>query len=192
MLIPIQLNKYVSESFHGSEIENQTTVKDLIPFYASNYSGRQGLYSFVGLTPESKTALNDFCTYSGLGALKDQAHCTIMYSPSHSAHVEDAIQFGQSKFTANATDVRWWIGHDKVGYLVLALESDDLLTQHHRLCGLGCVPTYDEYKPHVTLAKGIVFDSDSAHRLYCAKANNFLKHNTLSLTFHEPRIEDIR
>ncbi len=60
-----------------------------------------------------------------------------------------------SRCTAQVTKVRWIAGHDKRGYVVADLDAVDLHDRHDLLTKIGCTPRWDEYWPHLTLAKAV-------------------------------------
>lgn len=119
----------------------------------------------------------------------EQMHCTLMYSPNHAPRVQEVynhtIRFPfQMEAWVECAD--WWEGHDGDGYLGLKLKSQDLITRHEAYKALGCVSTFPDFMPHVTLASKI-----SAPK--CLPAiNTLLKNVQYRILFDAEQVEDMR
>ncbi len=132
------------------------------------YTGKNGFYSQV--TPLDPVALKqiDVLVYHTTGlTLSEQdagdigRHVTVMYSKA-SLKVDPAIVAEWSSrrfndlpsFEASVHNFDYWDGHDNEGYFVAALKSDELDKLHAFWKDMGAEPTFEEYKAHMTLAKG--------------------------------------
>lgn len=81
-------------------------------------------------------------------------HCTIIYS------MTTGISLQESDLSLDITVVApskltYWEGHDKQGYLVLELNSAELLERNEFYTSLGAKHASDTYNPHITIAKGL-------------------------------------
>jgi hypothetical protein len=101
------------------------------------------------------------------------------------------MNFSSESYNADAIKIDWWEGHDKQGYLVLQLESKGLSVEHKRFVEAGCTETFDEYKPHITLAHPYAIDTKEKE--YQIKlANMSLRKRPLTINFINQKIEDLR
>lgn len=117
------------------------------------FTGTHGCYSAVTPDADSKALLSAVAHMLGVETDPDKLHCTVMYS-------EVAPKKGigcnrQRVRKATVSQITHWDGHDNKGYLVALLDSPELQEEHARLKTLGCQPTFDDYKPHITLYAGI-------------------------------------
>jgi len=157
------------------------------------YTGTSGLYSPVYPTEKSAKAIRSLCNNRTVGhlKLKEGQHCTVMYCNTKAPPESKVLPFSKETYKAEAVKVEWWAGHDDKGYLVLQLESDDLQKEHARLVAAGCEATFEDYKPHITLASP--YDLDSDDKKYQVKLINLsLRRTPLTLWFNNQGIEDIK
>lgn len=119
------------------------------------FSGENGLYSAVTPDEASLDIIVDYAKKFGFDIDRSKVHCTVMYSKTLEPSAGDISCDANKSYPAIITGVQHWDGHDEQGYLSLALESDALDREHKRLRKLGCTPTFDEYKPHITLWSGV-------------------------------------
>lgn len=160
---------------------------------SSEYTATNGCYAQASLTPKSEAALNQLCSNRTVGHidLSKDLHCTIMYCKDVAPDKHKVLPFTQDTFQAEAVKVNWWPGHDKAGYLVLELKSDDLQKEHTRLVKAGCIPSFKDYTPHVTLKTP--FALDNKEKEYQVKLMNMsLRKRPLTLVFNNPTIEDLK
>jgi hypothetical protein len=115
------------------------------------YDGTAGC--FVSVIPDTRAmeVLNFWTSQLNLPAsaqIPTDIHCTVMYSTTPPSYwtVDPAMQFD-----ADCRALHWWPGHDKVGYLVMELESDDLSAFHRYWKDKGCTPIFPDYRAHITL-----------------------------------------
>lgn len=122
-----------------------------------------------------------------------ELHCTIMYSPA--GVVSEEVRKNDFNpiplaCSARVTHFEIWPGHDNSGYLVAILKSDAL--QHlHKLWKLrGCVSTFGEYKPHVTIQTP--FEEYRGLSGNLRAANTDVVENGLVIRLGNETVEDIK
>lgn len=100
----------------------------------------------------------------------DDLHCTIMYSKTNfNGYLPYSIFDKDKRYSAYPEHVTYWPGDKGDGYLVLEINSPDLLMAHTQWRIYGLEPSYEVYKAHVTLSHPV--DEEQARR-YCLKANS--------------------
>jgi hypothetical protein len=152
------------------------------------YTGTQGLYVGCNLHPDSKSLLHELC----IGLPLNQAdHCTVMYSKDSAPSIEDIkLAIPKSTITAMATRLTWWEGHDREGYIILRLQSQQLVDIHKALTECGAVHGYPNYEPHITMCKRVPEPpaSDFTVRL----VNQYLRKNSPELTLLPCIVQDLQ
>jgi hypothetical protein len=113
-----------------------------------------------------------------------------MYSLDGIAPIKQAMQYSLPAYKADGIEITWWAGHDNDGYVTLQLKSDSLQEEHNRLKQLGCKPTFDEYKPHVTILTPIQFESEAKQKEFIRLGNLMLRKRPLELVFDGQKIEN--
>jgi hypothetical protein len=95
----------------------------------------------------------------GVDDLVDDLHCTIVYAKS--CKIGSRIPFidKHTRISAYGYKLEFWEGHDFEGYIVLHLRSDDLTALNKKFVDGGFKPTFNEYKPHITLAHPVSKDA---------------------------------
>ena len=117
------------------------------------FTGTHGCYSAVTPDDDSRALLVAIAHLLGVETDPAKLHCTVMYSE---AAPKKAPGCNPNRIRKAAiSQLSHWDGHDDKGYLVALLDSPELQEEHARLKTLGCRPTFDEYKPHITLYAGI-------------------------------------
>ncbi len=114
-----------------------------------------GIYIKVTPTTDSVIAIKRaFAKLENNGqTLLDDLHCTVMTArpsqPDVSVFVPSIDK--DRRFYARVSHLEYWPGNSENGYIVCVLDSPDLdyLQQQFREGGL--VPTFEDYKPHVSL-----------------------------------------
>lgn len=97
------------------------------------------------------------------GERLDDLHCTLMYSLSSvTVQVPFSFMDKDKRYLAYATQVSYWPGNNGDGYLVLELNSADLLLAHTNWKTYGFEPTYKTYRPHVAISHPV--DEEQARR----------------------------
>jgi len=158
----------------------------------SAYTGSNGLYSSVKLTQNSKLQLVNLCKSVDIEVDEKELHCTVIYSEKHVSDLDAVRSYSRKIYEATADQIKWWEGHDKAGYLVLGLTSQQLSDEHIRLKKLGCEPTFDEYSPHITLMTPIRFESLEQLKYNIRLGNLTLRRNPLELQFDSQNVDDLR
>ncbi len=111
---------------------------------------------YVSVTPivRSIVLISKYASLIGMPLLlkeQQELHCTVVYS-RHIPNILPKLD-SQKIYKAQITGVNWWLGHDKAGYLVLLLSSPSLAELHRQWYESGCISSFGEYTPHVTLKK---------------------------------------
>ncbi len=132
--------KYVSASLE-EKAKTLTPFTGKSGFYASCLPSSESIKSIIGL-------MSNLMDVPGLEfSDTDQLHCTTIYSPEAiPRHIIPSM---------NLIDT-WILGADVFGdnALVLTLyKSKQLSDRFNRWVSFGAVPTYPDYKPHITIAK---------------------------------------
>lgn len=157
-----------------------------------NYTGDNGLFSSVVPSRSAKSTIIGMLHDNELNVdIVPNLHCTIMYSRK-AIGVDDALNFEHKDFRALPQKITWWEGHDKVGYLVLLLQSVEMEHEHYRLRRLGCEPTFDDYQPHVTLVTPFAKTLAKSLQYNIGVVNNYIRRNGDYLMFGNQTVEDLR
>lgn len=159
------------------------------------FSGENGCYVYV--SPTEITFKQAFVKmFPELPVTPDgELHCTVMYSPEGTPDKDAAFTLLDTdrEFPAAISELVCWEGHDKAGYMVLKLTSLDLSNRHMQWRGLGCVPTFPDYTPHITMAKKVELTDELKQKI--AEFNAYLTglpSDSKTLIFNNEHIEDIK
>jgi hypothetical protein len=178
-------------------------IRDLVTYAKTykDYTGEHGLY--VSRVPDvfSVDKIVNLVHTSGLCTMDDkdisQLHCTIMYSPNpvrpdNGVEGMDRNDMHPVNLVCSAWVVRveFWPGHDEEGYLVACLESKALHSIHRLWKLRGGVPTFPEYKPHITLKTPFEEYRGLTHKLKLV--NSFLATEPLLIRLEKETVEDIK
>lgn len=87
------------------------------------------------------------------GVEKQELHCTLMYSPD--AEGSGYEPKPEVKYTASVVGADFYGGDS----LVLLLHCPALQRRHNYAKSCGLVPTFPNYSPHITIAKGENLDA---------------------------------
>lgn len=98
-------------------------------------------------------------------------HCTVLYSRNEN-WVKGEPTAGATSFHAVVTAAVQWKGHDDKSYLVLNLESPQLVELNSSWTRLKYTQDFEPYKPHITIKTGV--DAGPAGRAIVI-LNNFIK-----------------
>lgn len=86
----------------------------------------------------------------------DDYHVTVVWSEKSPDPSMVYMMLQESRSCkAQVKAVVSWEGHDKDGYVVLELESADLKRRHEEWLKAGASHSFDDYRAHITLAKGL-------------------------------------
>lgn len=147
-----------------------------------------GVYSSVKIIGTAiykwKSLLNKM---SHLNPDTDETHCTVLYSRNK----DNASGNTKSErvYAANIKEFTSWIGHDGKRYLVALLESPSLQTAFKEWRDLGYTSDYPDYKPHITIQKGL-------NEVQCLEAIDIMTTayftNPFIITFGEQKVAPLR
>lgn len=166
------------------------SLSDAPKYEALKHSGSQGLYSAVQPDQDTVGWLTDLCYNLDFEDVKpDKFHCTVMYSPKDTPAPESVELQQDTEFPAIAREVTHWEGHDGKTCVVLLLVCVGLHGEHQRLKKLGCTPTYDDYKPHITLQSDVDMNEDL--ELKIAQVNTELKRDKVAMILNNQIVGDI-
>lgn len=83
-----------------------------------------------------------------------EMHVTLMYSKQTIPEAQNFV-LPDRKFQGTFRQLEWWAGHDKAGYLVINIDSQDLQQRHRTWIAYGGRHSFRDYTPHLTLAVGV-------------------------------------
>lgn len=160
------------------------------------FSGERGCYVYV--VPEDFSVFKQIFVkmFPELKLTTDtDIHCTVMYSPEGTPDKDAAFSLldDSKEFTAVASELVYWDGHNNAGYLVLKLSSGDLFNRHSSWKSLGAIPTFADYTPHVTVATGFTMTPEFEQKVQ--EFNTYLSgwsEDRKKLIFSNEHIEDIK
>lgn len=117
-------------------------------------------------------------------------HCTVLYSRNTNA-VTAEPPAGPDTYSAEVTSALSWSGHDGAAYLVLQLDSPQLVELNTCWTRLGYTQDFNPYKPHVTLKTGL---SPEVRDRALIILNNFIRLHpgSCSITFESASIEPLK
>lgn len=138
-----------------------------------------GIFAKVLPTTETVKTLTE--VFSML-PIVDDLHATLMFSktPARSVDLPDIDK--HTRYMARALELLHWPGHDKEGYIVLALASDALQEAHKLFRNAGLEPTFPDYKPHVTMVHPV--PNFESHKASFDHYNALLKEKPMNLEFY--------
>lgn len=129
--------------------------------------------TYVSVTPTNSSAAliaNRFHWLNPSKATRQSSyHVTLIYSAGQ--EILDAARLARPHvvYSAFLSRIDWFLGHDKVGYLVGLVESQELQSRHSFWTLVGGEHSYRSYTPHITLATGI---SESEWKAIQRSVNN--------------------
>ena len=111
----------------------------------------------------------------------DDPHVTLLYS-KESAHNVVLPRIGkEERVKAEGYMIERFDGQEKEGYVVLRVRGAGLQAWHDSFRNAGLVPTFPEYKPHVTL---VTPAAKSDWERWIHEQNYILASRPLPLTFY--------
>lgn len=150
------------------------------------YTGTSGFYASLTLDTASISKLKRICQILELpfNQEDEELHVTLMYSP---VGIPSILELPKLPCTALSNQFEMF-GEDK-DTLVLTLNAPYLHEINKQLRDAGCIPTFPEYKPHITVCICDIPPSKSTLKL----ANLRLRHiEPFSFQFTALTIEDIK
>lgn len=113
--------------------------------------------------------------------LDQDLHCTIIYSTEPLKNTElPEVKQGQ-RYLAKVKEFHHWVGTGS-GFIVALLDSEDLQVAHEQFRDAGIIPTFPEYKPHITLVHPV--PDPSVYTEWLTAANESLVEHPLVLTLY--------
>lgn len=156
----------------------------------SGFSERAGMYSkLIPMRSKQKNELTNFLqkqTVKAPFAMNEyfgDPHLTVIWSKIAVSR-RDILGFcdNVSKlYQARITSATYWEGHNKIGYVVLNVDSSDIRELHELLIKMGAVHSFNTYEPHITIASH-VGAQNSEIRNWIAAVNERLKQKPMPLT----------
>ena len=124
------------------------------------YTGTDGVY--VALEPISggRKIFNIVSDVLRKSKIKPEPaesyHVTVVWSDKAPDHSMVNMMLEDSKtYRAKIAGVTSWAGHDNDGYVVIELESSDLLQRHKEWLKAGASHSFPDYRAHITIAKNL-------------------------------------
>lgn len=149
-------------------------------YYEQILEDRAGLYAWLTPDEESLLALQRLmrhCPFKTENLTK--LHCTVLYCkgqlPLNVTTPEDR------QLPAMVVFLDLWVDHQGDTIVVARLNSEELEDLHNGLKQQGLQHSFDDYNPHITLAKGIKLDA--AARLWIDQRNRELSEEPLFIWF---------
>lgn len=139
-----------------------------------------GIYMWVN--PDEKSTLDILRLFRGApfkGKDSTELHCTVMYCKGHMPQTFEAPP--DLPYTGQITRVNNWVDHKNRNILVLAIESDQLQVLHKNLTSQSFAHSFDEFSPHITIAKDVPLGSEQ--RLWLDEINERLAVTPLTIAF---------
>lgn len=134
------------------------------------FTGKRGFYSSCEISNVQR--LLDLCKVCGIPQPDvSELHCTVIYAPDVSPLTVEQAEAAKSRVAPRALIGGFaMFGPDK-DTLVATLISPELAAMNANWVSLGFVPTFPEYRPHITLRKDSKLSTkelDSLHsKLQC-------------------------
>lgn len=165
----------------------------------STYNGNSGIYIAVEPTHESMKKIHDVLLTLNcpvpLDQFKDEAHMTVVYSRQQAIKDLTAVhKFASDNPTINAltTQLEFWEGHDKSGYLVLKMTSALSRMLNGIAINSGAKHSFDDYTPHMTILNGFNEDQQSKIQEWIKTANGILTSIPFLVEFDKIIIDDCK
>jgi hypothetical protein len=155
------------------------------------YTGANGLYAWT--EPDQASISRIKSAIAPLIIAKNDLHCTLIYSKTQDASGKEVVESSvDPKFrrSAGITEIVFWEGHDKTGYLVAKLKSEALHTRHSMYRDLGFEPTFPDYEPHMTLVNPCKMDAEL--QAFIDTKNKELSAKPLQIVLEGEHISDLK
>lgn len=147
----------------------------------------EGSGAYVSVTPDNDgiRTLSEIAITLGVVTDVDKLHCTLSYARDcvPTARAVPTLHFG-----AKVAGLEFWDGHDNDGYLVVILDSPDLVARNRYWTEQGLKHSFDDYTPHSTLIHKIDKTPDLVARM--GKVSRLAYGRTL--TFVNETIEGLK
>lgn len=130
--------------------------------------------------------------FAALDPMVQDFHATVVYTKSPLKSIALPAIDRHQRFIGRITAIEYWEGHDKEGYIVAKMRSDDLDTLHTQFAdALGDAAldgykdslfTFPNYQPHVTLCNPV--PDISQFKTAMADLNVKLANQPLQIAFY--------
>lgn len=117
-------------------------------------------------------------------------HVTVMWEKERKPHDfpdDESLPLDSRVLTGLGNKLTYWTGHNGKTYLVLEIDSAELVSRHEKWKDMGIYPNFPDYRPHMTLMKE--FDPTGKEDLI-DKMNTFLRINPIKVTLSGERAEE--
>lgn len=109
--------------------------------------------TYVCVLPDKESKLKLAKISAALGhpipiAEVEDLHSTVMYSKGSFPR---ELSLPRKRFGAKVVGLEFWDGHNNDGYVVVILDSPDLVARNRFWTAQGLKHSFDDYTPHVTL-----------------------------------------
>ena len=151
------------------------------------FDGTKGCYVSVSVLQDPEIRLPVNLPWS----LGSDLHCTIVYSRESAPSYPEALYDVDDKtvYIAKLVELEYWDGHDNDGYLVAKLDCPELNARNKFWIAKGCKHSFDDYTPHVTLAKNFLVTDQLRDMI--ASFNIALKRHPIEYKLGNETIENI-
>lgn len=127
--------------------------------------------------------------------LRDEAHVTIVYSRNAQVDVEALnaamLAICLPRVSARVRCVEYWDGHDKTGYAVLKLDSEDAKELNKAFIAAGAKHSFDDFQAHMTICSK-VGPRTAAVEEWLERINRSLEGCNHEIYFDCIKVEDIK
>lgn len=157
----------------------------------SGYSERAGMYSkLIPFKGKQKNELTNFLqkqpirTPFKINEFYTDPHLTVIWSKI-AVSKTDILGICENickLYRATVTSATYWEGHNKIGYVVLNVDSDDIQALHELLLKMGAIHSHQSYEPHITIASN-VGAQNSEIRNWISVMNEKLAKRPLPISF---------
>lgn len=127
----------------------------------SGFSEYAGMYSrMIPIAGKEKNAITNLITSNPppfkINEYFTDPHLTVIWSRLALTRSDILSVCPRSRrFDAAVTGVSYWEGHNRVGYVVLNIESSDIHELHELLLKLGAKHSFETFEQHITIATGV-------------------------------------
>lgn len=130
-----------------------------------------GVYVSTSPTSDSVLRLNKLAALVKFLSPEEDFHCTVLYSRNENC-VKEVPTPQATTYAATVSAAVQWKGHDDKQYLVLKLDSPQLVELNSSWTRLKYTQDFEPYAPHITLKTGV--EAAAAVRALVI-LNNFIK-----------------
>jgi hypothetical protein len=157
----------------------------------SGYTEHAGMYSkLIPAKGKQKNELTNFLqkqpvkTPFKINEYYTDPHLTVIWS-KQAVSKRDVLGVCENickLYRGVITSATYWEGHNKIGYVVLNVESDDIHSLHELLVKMGAVHSHNTFEAHITIATHVGAQNPEI-RNWIAAVNDRLKQRPMPITF---------